>query len=79
MSDGANGKRKRWSNLAEHAASAVAVMAGGIGIGTAIVVAGRAAEAGQLGERAGAVALLAAVGVGLTALAVVLIRRMLTR
>ncbi len=79
MSDGANGKRKRWSDPAEYAASAVAVMAGGIGIGAAIVVAGRAAEAGQLGERAGAVALLAAVGMGLTALAVALIRKTLTR
>lgn len=79
MSDGANGKRTRWSNLAEHAASAVAVMAGGIGIGTAIVVAGRAAEAGQLGEKAGAVVLLAAVAVGLTALAVAMIRKRLPR
>ena len=79
MFDGTDGKRKRWSGLAERAAAGTAVMAGSLGIGTAIVVAARAAEAGQPGEKAGAVALVVAVSLGLTTLAVALIRRMLQR
>ena len=54
-------------------------MAGGLGIGTAIVLAAQAAETEQLDEKGGAIALVVTVSLGLTTLAVVLIRRMRTR